>query len=76
MFMNEQRQSKINSSYATAAPQIRTYAPTQIQFSRPLGINYGNIGLTTPLSSYLGNTITNYNPIQQTMQPKIRQPDG
>ncbi len=51
-FMNEMGAKQSAQRYAISPYEQRVYAPTQVIFSKPLGITYNSIGLTTPISNY------------------------
>ena len=73
--MNEQRADKINKRYAVEPVAIKGYMATPMMFSRPLGINYGSVGLSTPISSYLAQAkvyANTFAPIQNSV-PVVEQ---
>jgi len=51
-FMNEMRSKQNAQRYTVKIYEPKIYAQTQMIFSRPLGIAYNSIGLTTPISNY------------------------
>ncbi|MBS3168458.1 hypothetical protein J4216_04990 [Candidatus Woesearchaeota archaeon] len=68
-WINEQKQSQVAQSYAFRDTQpVSVYPPTQIAFSRPLGINYTNALSSSPTLSY-GVRINTYSANVVSTQP-------